>query len=107
LCLTRHLVHAAARSARPGSAERAQRRPAGQGWKDAALAGRHAGLARQEPGGQVGGDLLDAHLHALLHAGLDLLGERLLLAAALLRLLLFLKVVVGGHDFIAIQSDRL
>jgi hypothetical protein len=101
------IVHAAARSARPGSAERAQRRPTGQGWKDAALAGRDAGLARQQSGGQVGGDLLDAHLHALLHAGLDLLGEGLLLAAALLGLLLFLKVVVGRYDFITIQSDRL
>jgi hypothetical protein len=46
-------------------------------------------------------------LHALLHAGLDLLGEGLLLAAALLLLLEFFEIVVGRYDFVAIEPDGL
>jgi hypothetical protein len=102
-----HLVHAAARRSGRGTADRPARGPAGQGWKDAALAGRHAGLARQKPGGQVACYFLRCQHHSALDSLFHFLAERLLLAAALLGLLLFLKVVVGRYDFVTIQSDRL
>src|SRR4029077_9325761 len=99
--------HSALRRSAGQRCGRATRRPAarrnGRTSRNATLHRLHA-----EPGrSQLGDHFLSSQLHPGLDALLDLLAQRLLLGALLLRLLLLVEIVVARDNGLAVETDGL